>query len=118
MTSTRCGPWVVRMIDDTSRTEQIPAFDEFDAELVGEERMFVIGVNYIVPASTARWSVRRAPGASDTECKAGEQGVGIILRRRDTMFGKEIPAEAASSLRGFRACKETPDGVRALSSRT
>ena len=76
-------------IDDIVAYQQIAAFDEFDAELIGQKGMFVIG--RIILAGREQHDRRlgtrrmRRDGA-----QRGEQSVRIILDRRDPMFGEEI----------------------------
>ena len=79
-------------VDDVVLDEEVAALDQFDAELVGQEGMFVIG--RIVLARRQQRDRRLAAGARRRDrAQRREQFVGIVLDRRDAMHGEEIGEE-------------------------
>ena len=74
---------------DVVGDEEVAALDQFDAELVGEEGMFVIGR---IERTRRQQDDHRLviAGARRDRAQAGQQRVGIILDRRDAVLGEEV----------------------------
>ena len=97
MTSTLLRALRGAHIDDIVLDEQVAAFDEFDAELVGQEGMFVIG--RVELAGRQQRDRRFACGRLRRDRpQSGEQGIWIIFDRGDAMLGEKIGHEAHHNL--------------------
>ena len=68
--------------------EEIAALDEFDAELVGQEGMLVIG--RVEPAGRQQRDGRLLAAGGRDRTQRGEQRIGIIFDRRDAVLGEKI----------------------------
>ena len=76
-------------VDDAGLDEQVAALDQLDAELVGQERMLVIG--RVVHAGGEQHDGRIARRRIRRErFQRGEQFVGIVLHRRDAVAREQL----------------------------
>ncbi len=100
MTSTRLRTLRRAHIDVLVLDEEVAAFDQFDADLVGEERVLVIGrVEHAERQQRDGRALRRA--VRGATARPQQQFVGIVVDRRDAMAREQVEEKAASSISRF-----------------